>query len=766
MTGKFSVGEITMLLRMRGWCGGIILCLLAAGPVAAVDYTWNGSSTPVGGQWTNAANWSPGTGYPSQPTDRAIFSSAISNCTLTQPVTIAELRVESSYSGTVSLLLDGAITAGTIVLQGGILISGTERVTAQNSLQVGGGKSSDITCLGNASVTAGIIGILRMRGASAQLNGSSAAEQTLASLLVPSGRCTLTRNFIAAHLQVDPGAALVLGTPSSLTVTTHSIGGTLKAEKESALVFLSGASISGTLDASVAGSAITCNGNWAVPGTFLPSGNLTNALLVIQSSGGTVHHGSNAADLVAIQNAAGQKTVWNSSNTIQQLTVSAGTTLEIAAGAVLSVPGAIANAGTIMETAPGFIRHEADSLEAVSENLIPLRELKVRNAFRVMLRDADEALQVAANDTAAGIQVRNMRNGDTLSLSATETLLASTIFLTAEIPTQNAAAAAADGTLQAVPGDTLTVSYADNEDPADSRKTTSLSVVLSVVSTTLPPVSSTTTTTVTTTTLATSTSLRPSTTTTTGIPSSTSTSSTSTTSSTGGSTTSTTLPAAGGPSVLLEFAQFAAGSGYQSFLLLTNPGSASASAAVSFRSPEGLPQPLLVNGQAASSQTVLLAARGSARLLLQSPDGRLISGWCRVTASQPIGGVLIYQWVDGSTLLAEASVLPSPRMRRFSLPIPQLNARSDTGLAVANTGDQEAVLTGRFFSSSGVLLGETTLPLPPGKQVAQFTGQLFPAVPAAAEGSIEISSGRDVIVVGLLYQGGIFTTLPVLNLTQ
>jgi hypothetical protein len=255
-------------------------------------------------------------------------------------------------------------------------------------------------------------------------------------------------------------------------------------------------------------------------------------------------------------------------------------------------------------------------------------------------------------------------------------------------------------------------------------------------------------------------------TTTSGITSSTTTTSSSSTTSTTGSsssTTTSTLPGYG-PSTLLEFPQIAVGGGYRGYLQIENPNSLSAQIGVSFRDPLGKSLALLINGSLQSSPSFSLPAQGSIKLPLEDTGIQAKTGWCQVFADRPISGVLVYQLLSGSDLVSEASVLSSPRSKKFSLLISQLGSSTETGLALANPDEQPASIVLRRMASDGQIKAETGFSLGSGEQTARFISQYFANGLAAQEGRVEILSSRPIIGVGLIYQGTIFATLPVIPL--
>jgi hypothetical protein len=206
------------------------------------------------------------------------------------------------------------------------------------------------------------------------------------------------------------------------------------------------------------------------------------------------------------------------------------------------------------------------------------------------------------------------------------------------------------------------------------------------------------------------------------------------------------------------------GGGYQGYLLIENPNSASVQIGVSFRNPFGQSLVLQINGTPANSAAFSLPAQGAIKLRLEDPGNLIKTGWCQVFASQPVSGVLVYQYLSGGEILAEASVLPSPRARKFSVLVAQLGALTETGLALANPQDQSASIVLRRLTNDGLVIAETAFSLGPREQIARFVSQYFPGGIAILEGRVEILSNRDIVGVGLIYQNTLFTTVPVVPL--
>lgn len=436
----------------------ISVALAAAAAMSwGADYTWNGSMPA--GLWTNRANWQPSDGYPQQTEDRALFGAPSSaGCGLNQTVSIGELTLAPEYNGILTLGPSGNLSATTITLQGGAIATGDRKLTATQGLIVTGGLVPDVTCEGDAYTSGGTIGSLRMRGADSVLTAAPLPGQAVARLEIESGRTTLQKMLRLERLAIAPGTTLSLGRLSTLVFPAS---GEVPA--------------GGILDVTGFGCTVLCNGDWSCQGRYHTARTLSNALTIVQSVlGSVIDHGDNEADLVVVANGEGKVSTWTSSNNIAALTVLPNSALNVAGR--LSVEGPIANAGKIAETAPGYIHHDASRLEAVNEARFPVTAIGAGQDFRVRLRDADETLDFSARDTASGIVVKNLRNGDSVAVDALETSASSTFFLTAPIQTQTADAAAADSVLQVLAGDTLQVAYTDNEDPSDNQSSLTLAI--------------------------------------------------------------------------------------------------------------------------------------------------------------------------------------------------------------------------------------------------------------------------------------------------
>ncbi len=146
-------------------------------------------------------------------------------------------------------------------------------------------------------------------------------------------------------------------------------------------------------------------------------------------------------------------------------------TLDIVTNDV-DINGTFTNSGTLItETTGNLIIAAASCLltnssgSEVSEYIIGTDSIYVR------VVDEDENLDGTSADTLTGVTVTGGTNGDSETLSLTETGNATEIFLSSALTTAgyDGSASANDGTLELSAGETITVAYIDSEDNTDNN---------------------------------------------------------------------------------------------------------------------------------------------------------------------------------------------------------------------------------------------------------------------------------------------------------
>jgi hypothetical protein len=216
--------------------------------------------------------------------------------------------------------------------------------------------------------------------------------------------------------------------------------------------------------------------------------------------------------------------------------------------------------------------------------------------------------------------------------------------------------------------------------------------------------------------------------------------------------------------VLLEFAQIAVGGTWRSFLFLTNPTDAPIKSKVEFFQDNGQPLVVDINGRTSSSLDIMVVPDASLKLDLLGTTRTVQVGWCRVTAEGNLGGMLIYQLMNGNNVDSQATVLPSLRLRKFRIPLTYLRERTDVGLAIANPMNRPTQIAMQYFSLDGSssIAGAPFL-LDSMNHVARFFGEFLQNLPDNAQGVVEVLSDGDVIAVGLAFiKNSVFTTIPVI----
>jgi len=236
-----------------------------------------------------------------------------------------------------------------------------------------------------------------------------------------------------------------------------------------------GGSYSGTL---IAGSATyNVGGNWnSSAGTFTcdtSTINFDGSGTQTLNSGGTgtgkdfynlTHSGAGTLQII-INNLTVTNTLTNSAGTIDLN----GLTLTLSG----SGSNLMSNSATITETGSSKIVRTATSClltdssgSEVSEYIIGTDKIYVR------VVDEDENLDGTQTDTLIGVTVTGGTNGDSETLTLTETGNATEIFLSSGLTTTgfDGSATTNDGVLELSAGETITVTYTDDEDSSDNSK--------------------------------------------------------------------------------------------------------------------------------------------------------------------------------------------------------------------------------------------------------------------------------------------------------
>ncbi len=209
---------------------------------------------------------------------------------------------------------------------------------------------------------------------------------------------------------------------------------------------------------------------------------------------------------------------------------------------------------------------------------------------------------------------------------------------------------------------------------------------------------------------------------------------------------------------LLHFAQFAAGGGISSDIVLTNPSPVwPIPVSLALYNADG--SPIDPGGVVVGGTSDFVLAPLTTRTVSTRSAGNLVIGSAVVSAERPIFGVIRFD-LAGTGVAGVGSSVPA---REVALPVRRKGALS-TGAAVRNVTLEQIQVELRLLGANGALVGTALRPLHPGARIAEFIQELFPGVNTADfEGTLVVQalSGR-IGAIGLeLEPGSRFTTLPV-----
>ncbi len=216
----------------------------------------------------------------------------------------------------------------------------------------------------------------------------------------------------------------------------------------------------------------------------------------------------------------------------------------------------------------------------------------------------------------------------------------------------------------------------------------------------------------------------------------------------------------------LTFPHVALGGGYTTQIILISSSSNAASGKVKFIKSDGTPF------QLPSGAEVPYSLQGNGAFRLELGGGNDVQvGYAVVTLESGDAipsGTLIFQYRQGTRLVTEAGVgaiAPTTKARIFID-----RAGSETGIAIANTGNPATSVVLELMDRLGGSLATTTVDLPAGGHVAKLAYELFPDMPQGFSGECEIRAQVPVVPITLKLTTNkrndfLLTTLPVADLT-
>ena len=209
------------------------------------------------------------------------------------------------------------------------------------------------------------------------------------------------------------------------------------------------------------------------------------------------------------------------------------------------------------------------------------------------------------------------------------------------------------------------------------------------------------------------------------------------------------------------FPQLADGGGWQSVLLVTNAAQSTNLCMLELHGDLAVDRFQDAEGVTATGSTAtfsLIAPAGYFGWRTKN-ESALASGYATLDCTDPVVAQVLYASRDGSgTTTGMATVFSSQAGGVFQFPV--LTPDASLGIAIANDTDMEASCHFVLDSPELQNLGQATLPVPSKSNVAQFLSEVIPVPDGFTEGSATVSCDQGVSVIGLQFEGAIFTTLP------
>ena len=209
------------------------------------------------------------------------------------------------------------------------------------------------------------------------------------------------------------------------------------------------------------------------------------------------------------------------------------------------------------------------------------------------------------------------------------------------------------------------------------------------------------------------------------------------------------------------FPQIADGGGWQSLLIVTNVSPVASLCTVELH---GLTMDRFhdVSGITASSSSTAIfeiPGPGGYRVSPTKNESALASGYATLDCTAPTVAQVLYASRDGSgTTTGMATVFSSQAGRVFQFPV--LTPEATLGIAIANDTNMEASCVFVLESPERQNLGQATLPVPSKSTVARFLSEVIPVPGGFTGGSATVSCDQQASVIGLQFDGVVFTTLP------
>ena len=207
------------------------------------------------------------------------------------------------------------------------------------------------------------------------------------------------------------------------------------------------------------------------------------------------------------------------------------------------------------------------------------------------------------------------------------------------------------------------------------------------------------------------------------------------------------------------FPVLADGGGWLSILLVTNVGQSSSFCTFGLHALS-LDRFHEVSGITMSGSTGTFSLEGNGGYLAWSTKNELalVTGYATLDCTAPTVAQVLYASGDQSGVTGMATVFSSQAGGVFQFTV--LTADASLGIAIANDTNMDASCRFVLESPERQNLGQATLPVPSKSHVAKFLHEVIQIPEGFTEGSATVSCDQQVSLIGLQFDGAIFTTLP------
>ncbi|PYR98798.1 MAG: hypothetical protein DMG12_21820 [Acidobacteria bacterium] len=203
---------------------------------------------------------------------------------------------------------------------------------------------------------------------------------------------------------------------------------------------------------------------------------------------------------------------------------------------------------------------------------------------------------------------------------------------------------------------------------------------------------------------------------------------------------------------------FAGSTAYLSSLAATNVSSQAATCTFTLRGG--------VSGRISSPTFTLAASGGLGLLNTVVAEGTILplaTGYAPLSCTQPVAAFVGYTLYSSlGTVLAGATVFSSPPATRSELLVLQ-TAGYRTAFAIANDTDSPGQYQITVLNLSGQQVAAANVSVPARLNVAKFVDELVTLPPSFTGSAFITSASGSFSVVGLLFNGSVFTSTPAVN---